>query len=221
MQMQRPSRLEKEEPIDALCHHFNVQPNQIDTTNLGAALDMFVLRDAQMPTHALAVSQPDQPTAPPLMLPIDATLFEQGFRLKLNLPAVLPGTTAPVPRLTGVPQALMVSLPVVHVTVPHVSSLPLLLLYGMRLETHPNILAWSLLPVDVVEEFPNAAAMALNLSRYRDDRFERIYRHNQGLWKNILSLGLNDTRILELVQTAWNVTAEARRIRQRSSSSRH
>ncbi|KAJ3502028.1 hypothetical protein NLJ89_g9072 [Agrocybe chaxingu] len=101
MQMQRPSRLEKEEPIDALCHHFNVQPNQTDTTILGAALDMLVLRDAQMPTHVLAVSQPDQPTAAPLMLPIDATLFEQGFRLKLSLPPRASRYTAPNRLKTG------------------------------------------------------------------------------------------------------------------------
>lgn len=67
--------------------------------------------------------------------------------------------------------------------------------------------------MNVVEEFPNAAAMALILSHIRDDQFDRTYRHNQGIWKNALALGIHDPSIEEIVHTAWNVTAEARRIR--------
>jgi len=216
--MQRASYLEKESPLDALCHHFNVRPTANDRTASSATFDMQVVLDAHMPTHVLAVVQTDQlPTAPPLMLPIDGGLFERSLRVELNLPIAPPGTPAPIPRTSANSQVLVVTLPVVQITVPHVGSLPLLLLYGMGLETQPNLLAWSLLPVNVVEEFPNAAAMALILSRYRDERFEHIYRHNQGIWRNILAMGLNDTRILELVQTAWNITAEARRLRQRNS----
>ncbi|KAF8964764.1 hypothetical protein BDZ97DRAFT_1904280 [Flammula alnicola] len=215
--MQRQSFLAREDPLDALCHHFNVRPTPHHGGIIGTTFDMQVIRDAHMPTHVLAATQPDQsPASPPLMLPIDATLFARGFPIELNIPPTPPGTIAPIPRTVGDSQALVVNLPVVQISVPHVSSLPLLLLYGLGLEIETNLLAWSLLPVNVVEEFPNAAAMALILSRNRDDRFERIYRHNQGIWKNILAMGLHDTRILELVQTAWNVTAEARRIRQRS-----
>lgn len=181
---------------------------------------MQVSRDAHMPTHLLAVTSPEQnPSSPPLMLPIDITLFERGFRFDLNISPVPPGSTAPIPytQTTGDSQVLMVTLPVLFLTVPHVASLPLLLLFGMRLETQLNLLAWSLLPVNVVEEFPNAAAMALILSHTRDEPFDRTYRHNQGIWKNTLAFGLKDPSIDEVVHTAWNVTAEARRIRQRTA----
>ncbi|KDR77261.1 hypothetical protein GALMADRAFT_246565 [Galerina marginata CBS 339.88] len=222
--MQRPQFFgAREDPIDALCHHFNLRQTTPPTgTALGPSFDMRVTRDAHMPTHVLAVTQTDQqPSTPPLMLPIDRSLFERAFRNDLNFPLAYPGSIAPIPRLVSAGDSqpvLMVSLPVVPIPVPHIRSLALLLLFGMGLETDLNLLSWNLLPVNVVEEFPNAAAMSLVLSRKSDDRFESIYKHNQGLWRNILALGLTDTRILELVHTAWNVTAEARRIRQRSSS---
>lgn len=181
---------------------------------------MQVRRDAHMPTHVLAATSPDQDTSlPPLMIPIDVTLFEQGIRFDLNIPPAPPGSIAPIPhtQMVGDSQVLMVTLPVLFITVPHVPSLPLLLLFGMRLETQLDLLAWSLLPVAVVDEFPNAAAMALILSRTSDDRFDRIYRHNQGIWKNTLALCPCDS-IDEVVHTAWNVTAEARRIRRRATT---
>ena len=174
-----------------------------------------------MPTHVLAVTAQDQNSSSlPVMLPIDVTLFEQGIRFDLNSLPAPPGSIAPIPytHTIGDSQVLMVTLPVLFLTVPHVASLPLLLLFGMKLETQLNLLAWSLLPVNVVEEFPNAAAMALILSRSRDDRFDRTFRHNQGIWRNILALGFNDRRIVEVVQTAWNVTAEARRIRRNAAA---
>ena len=176
----------------------------------GSTFDMPIFsRDAPRPTHVLAASSPDQPTIPPLMLPIDAALFSRGFPLDLALP------TAPTgPRANG---SGTLTLPVVHLSVPHPGTLPLLLLFGMGLEREPNMLAWALLPVSVVEEFPNAAAMSLVLARVPSERFERVFRHNQGLWRNILSLGLTDAAMYQLVQTAWNVTAEARRIRQRGT----
>lgn len=151
------------------------------------------------------------------MIPIDITLFEQGFRFDLDIPPPSPGTTAPIPHMhtQGDSQILMVALPVHFLVVPHVNSLPLIMLFGMKLETQLNLLAWSLLPVNVVEEFPNAAAMALILSRVPDDQFGRMYRHNHGLWKNTLALGFTDSKIDDVVHTAWNVTGEARRIRQR------
>lgn len=183
---------------------------------------MQVVRDAHMPTHVLAATQSGQNSAtPPLMLPIDRTLFEQAFPIELNIPPPPPGSTAPIPRyITSTNgQHLVVALPVVPITVPHARSLALLLLFGMGLETDTNLLSWSLLPVNVVEEFPNAAAMALILSRHPDEKFKSIYRHNHGIWMNTLALSLNNQRMYQLVQTAWNVTAEAHRIRQ--GSSRH
>lgn len=177
---------------------------------------MPVIRDAHMPTHVLAVSQPDSnPANPILMLPIDASLYEQGFRVELNLPQTAPGTASPIPYTTEDSETPMVSLPIVPITVPHASSMPLLLLFGLSLENQPNLLAWRLLPPQVIEEFPNAAAMSQIMSRLREEQFERHFRYNQGLWKNILALGLRSTRLVELVQTAWNVTAEARKIRHR------
>lgn len=216
--MQRPSFFARGSALDALCHHFNVRPTAHPGGDLGSTFDMHVVRDAHMPTHVLATTQPDQnPSIPPLMLPIDLTLFEHGFPIELNIPPAVPGT-APIPRLVpvGGSRVLMVNLPIVPLTIPHVNSLPILLLYGMRLETDTNILSFELLPVNVVEEFPNAAAMSTVLARHPSEVFENTYRHNQGLWKNILSMGLNHTRILELVQMVWNITAEARRIRYRT-----
>ncbi|KAG8216134.1 hypothetical protein J3R82DRAFT_8137 [Butyriboletus roseoflavus] len=41
---------------------------------------------------------------------------------------------------------------------------------------------------------------------------------NQGLWKNILFLGPRDAGFVAIVRTAWNVTVEARRNRQRAAA---
>ena len=177
---------------------------------------MTVTHDAHMPTHVLAAVPSGNPDAVPLMLPIDSSLYDAGFRVDINIPAAPPGSTAPVPHTAD--GTLVVTLPVIPITVPDTSTRPLLLLYGLGLETHPNFLTWRLLPSQVIEEFPNAATMALILSRARQEQFDRIFRFNQGLWRNILSLGLKDVHTVELVQTAWNVTAESRKIRMRPST---
>lgn len=167
-----------------------------------------------MPTHVLAVYLPDvNTTSPPLLVPIDQR-YIQGFR-GASLPQPPPGTASPVPHTSADGQRQIVTLPVVPVTVPHLDSIPLLLLFGMGIETQTNYLAWRLLPPEVIEEFPNAAAMAQVMARLGPDQFERRVRFNQGMWKNVLALAPYDTEIVELIQTAWNVTAEARRIRQR------
>jgi len=203
--------------FSALCHHFNVSAAAYDSESAPpVTFDMPVRRDAHMPSHVLAVYQTNaNPFHPLSMLPIDASLYEQGFRVELNLPPAPPGSTSPVPHQLEGTKTLAVTLPVVPLSVPHATSLPLLLLFGLRLETEPNLLAWRLLPANVIEEFPNASAMAQVLSRLRDDRFEQLFRYNQGIWKNILALGLRNKVLVEMVQTVWNVTAEARRIRQR------
>jgi hypothetical protein len=41
---------------------------------------------------------------------------------------------------------------------------------------------------------------------------ERYTVYNQGIWKNVLALGLQDSRVMSVVQTVWNVTAESRKI---------
>ncbi|PPQ97277.1 hypothetical protein CVT26_006670 [Gymnopilus dilepis] len=185
---------------------------------------MRVLRDAHMPTHVIAATQQDQnPSTTPVMLPIDRAMFEEAFpnEERIIIPPAQPGSTSPVPRyITSTNgRELVVALPVIQITVPHVRSLALLLLFGMGLETDFNLLSWSLLPVNVVEEFPNAAAMSLILSKYPDDKFSSIYRQCHGIWMNSLALGLEHPRMVQLLQTAFNIAAEARKIRH--GSSRH
>lgn len=172
-----------------------------------------------MPTHVLQIIESEADLAQPLMAPIDANLFALGFRSPI-VPAPPPGTTSPVPHFTSNSQTQVVTLPVVQITVPHVGSIPLLLLFGLGLETDPNLMAWRLLPVEVIEEFPNAAAMSGVMSHIGDDRLKQYAILNQGLWKNVLAWGLRDPKITQIVQTAWNVTAEARRIRHRQRTAK-
>ncbi|KAJ2922927.1 hypothetical protein H1R20_g14208, partial [Candolleomyces eurysporus] len=221
MAAQRPSYFSHgEDPYDALCHHFNVSPPHLTDNSVPTTLSLRVLRNEGLPTHVLAAYQSDSAstTTPPTFIPIDASLYEAVFRVDLGFPPPPPGFTGPAAQLVG--DALVVTLPVLAVTVPDPFTLPLLLLFALGFETEPNLLAWRMLPSQVIQEFPNAAAMALILARARSDQFDRIYRFNQGLWKNILGLGLNETKVVELVQTAWNVTAESRRIRAKAAQNR-
>lgn len=170
------------------------------------------------PTHVLAVTQADIPSVP-LMVPVNANMFQSGFRYDLPLPPDPTDTPAPAPRIVAAHTDPVLGLPVVPLVVPHPNSLSLILLYGLGLETDTHPLSLALLPGSVVGEFPNAAAMATVLAAVPRDAFDRIYRHNQGIWKNVLALGLRNTRIVELVSIVWNVTAEARRIRNRTTRS--
>ncbi|KAF8909659.1 hypothetical protein CPB84DRAFT_1433354 [Gymnopilus junonius] len=218
--MQRQSILAtRADPLEALCYHFNLRPTNLPRgITPGPTFDMFVVRDAHMPTHVLAATSSGQdPAEPPIMLPIDRTLYEQAFssQQRITFPPTPPGSTAPIPHYitSASGQALVVALPVVPIIVPHVESLAVLLLFGMGLETDTNLLSWHLLPVEVVEEFPNAAAMSLILSRYPKDQSERIHYYCHGMWKNTLSLGLRSQRLMQILQTAFNVSAEGRKIR--------
>jgi hypothetical protein len=38
----------------------------------------------------------------------------------------------------------------------------------------------------------------------------RLY--NQSMWKDVLALGLQDSRVMSAMQTVWNVTAESHNI---------
>jgi hypothetical protein len=145
------------------------------------------------------------------MIPIRADLFVKKFRVDI-LPASAEKKSSIVSLGNGSYRRVV---PVVPIRVPHVPTIPLLLLYGLGLEVRTDLLAWRLLPPQAIEEFPNAAAMSQVMARIcGEDQMARYVTHNQGLWKNILALGLRDAMIVEFVQTAWNVTADARRIRQ-------
>jgi hypothetical protein len=111
-----------------------------------------------------------------------------------------------------------------------------LLLYALGVRRNPSTLAATLLPLSVAEEFPSAAAMAQAMATQceRDDTsiiagsrdgessargatrgwqlLDRYTVYNQGIWMNVLALGLQDSRVMSVVQTVWNVTAESRKI---------
>ncbi|PFH53472.1 hypothetical protein AMATHDRAFT_1134 [Amanita thiersii Skay4041] len=218
-EMQRISYLTNEDPLVALCLYFNVPNVPLPSGELPKSLDLPLLHDARTPTHILAAFQSgSRQGTPPLILPIDAGLYSRGFQAALDLPPTDATSTVPsASQVDKTTQKVVITLPVVPFVVPHVNSLALLLLFGLDLETQPNLLAWHLLPPQVIGEFPNAAAMAQVLSRVPDDEFNHRFYFNQGLWRNILMMGLNNERLVQLVHTAWNVTNDARRIRQRNA----
>ena len=125
------------------------------------------------------------------------------------------------------------TVPVVPLQVPHAPSIPLLLLYALGVRTNPSALAATLLPLSVAEEFPSAAAMAQAMATHCEREnagvvagvetraggalggwqlLDRYTVYNQGMWKNVLALGLQDSRVMSVVQTVWNITAESRKI---------
>lgn len=182
------------------------------------------------PTHCLAVTQSNAPpNSPILMLPVDSGLYAKGFALDLTWPSeddpsAVPAETeatgdtpVTIPQLSEGP--VRISLSVVPIVIPHVTSLPLLLLFGLGLETDVEKLPYRLLPAAVVAEFPAPAAMAEIFARFPEQQFERYHMYIHGIWKNILALGLKDSRIVEIVSTAWSVASDARRIRQRQTAS--
>jgi hypothetical protein len=186
---------------------------------LPSSIDLPVLRDAHMPSHVLAVIQSERSSrgGTSILIPIDATLYDRGFRTELSLPQPPPGSLAPVPRAVSSsvsPTRMAVTVPLISLELPHLSSLPLLLLFGLGLETQPNLLAYRLLPASVVYEFPDAAMMSSQLAQEcTNEDFIPIYDRNCGIWRNSLSLGLKEGRIEEVIRLAWNVTGEARKLR--------
>ncbi|EED81337.1 predicted protein [Postia placenta Mad-698-R] len=153
------------------------------------------------------------------------------------------GSTLPVPTWSERAHSQTVTLPTIPLPAPHPPSVPLLLLYGLGLHlyadpqaprgrspggrrrsggpdartmTSTSTLAAYLLPTRVIEEFPSAAAMADVMARWCTELEMQFYtKFNQGLWANVLALAPADAVLVDLVRTAWNVTAEARRIRER------
>ncbi|KZT08105.1 uncharacterized protein LAESUDRAFT_75482 [Laetiporus sulphureus 93-53] len=200
---------------------------------------------ALTPTHVLLVldshyaSLPSThatlhpPLPPPLALPINADLFAQRFASDLRPPGAPP---APEPSWADAAHSQELTLPTIALCVPHPPSVPLLLLYGLGLfatfEPYPSsdgthgvsasattsmgTLAAYLLPTHTIEEFPSAAAMADVLAMGCSDAELRAHAlFNGGMWGNVLALAPRDGRIVEVVRTAWNVTAEARKMRER------
>jgi hypothetical protein len=143
---------------------------------------------------------------------------------------------SPTTVVSSVPLPATVVIPLVPFQVPHAPSVPLLLLYALGVRTNPSALAATLLPLSVAEEFPSAAAMAQAMAMQcqrenagvvagsggNEDNaggvggewrlLDRYTVYNQGMWKNVLALGLQDSRVMSVVQTVWNVTAESRKI---------
>ncbi|KAF5345848.1 hypothetical protein D9756_009860 [Leucocoprinus leucothites] len=219
------------EPLDALYRHFNVVKAGY---HAGPIEERFVmtlttLNASRYPSHCLAVTQTNSPAnSPALMLPVCKDLYRRGFDPNLRWPKedeppeisdeTEDATDLPVtiPPLSDDP--IKISLPVHPITVPHLVSLPLVLLFGLGLETDIERLPYRLLPSSVVAEFPAAPAMAEIFAKFPEQQFERYHMYLKGFWGNILSLGLKHKRIMEIVSTAWSVASEARRIRQRQQS---
>ncbi|OJA16581.1 hypothetical protein AZE42_03839 [Rhizopogon vesiculosus] len=214
---------EDSDPLDLLCAYFNVVKATLDpASEIPSSLDMRVRRDAHIPSHVLAVFDiPENEwgsSYQPLLVPIRVDMFTRDFRTNI-IPPSPPGSTFPVPYCVQHTLGQFVTLPVIPVLVPHAPSIPLLLLFGLGLETRSHLLCCHLLPPEVIGEFPAPPTMAnLMATICSDDQLREHSKFNQGLWKNILSLGPRDSKFIELVQTAWNVTVEARRIRKRNQA---
>ncbi|KAG2361036.1 hypothetical protein BDR07DRAFT_1288156 [Suillus spraguei] len=212
------------DPLDLLCSHFNVAKTTLGpASEIPTTLDMRVKRDAHTPSHVLAVF--DIPESEwgssyqPLLVPIRVDLFTRGFRSKI-IPLSPPGSTFPVPHYAENAEEQFVTLPVVPLLVPHAPSIPLLFLFGLGLERRSHLLCCCLLPAEVIGEFPAPPTMAnIMATLCSDEQLREHSKFNQGLWKNILSLGPRDLHFIELAQTAWNVTVEARRIRRQDTAS--
>lgn len=210
--------------LDLLCSRFNVAKTTLEpASEIPTTLDMRVKQDAHIPSHVLAVF--DIPESEwgssyqPLLVPIRVDLFTRGFRSKI-IPLSPPGSTFPVPHCAENVEGQFVTLPVVPLLVPHAPSIPLLFLFGLGLETRSHLLCCRLLPTEVIGEFPAPPTMAnIMATLCNDEQIREHSKFNHGLWKNILSLGPRDSHFIELAQTAWNVTVEARRIRQRNTAS--
>ncbi|KAG6812450.1 hypothetical protein H0H92_002818 [Tricholoma furcatifolium] len=212
--MHRPSLLTvNADPLDVLCRHFNVVKPTIppSTVEPPSTMELSILRspysipNASLPTHVLFVDCPSSGSH--LALPIDAELYASGLRADLPVPE-----SAPAPSLNSSMHTLTV--PVVPLRVPHPPTLPLLLLFALSLETSPHTeLAYRLLPPSAVEEFPNSAAMSTVLARGAG--LGAVVERNEGMWRNVLALGVSDAKVVEMVGMVWSVTKEARRVRAR------
>jgi hypothetical protein len=156
------------------------------------------------------------------------------------------GSTVPGIIFQHLPLPSTVRVPTILLQVPHAPSIPLLLLYALGVRADPSTLAAALLPLSAAEEFPSAAAMAQAMAAQcqrdhsnatgpspvaendvrgggdgRQWSLDRYTAFNHGMWKNVLALGLQDARVMSVVQTVWNVTAESRKITARQRQHQH
>lgn len=191
-------------------------------TSIPSTVDLRVLKDANVPSHVLAVFDipPSEwePSYSPILIPIRADVHARFFRTNI-IPQSPPETPYPIPHFSAHSGGQFVTLPVVPLHVPHAPSIPLLFLFALGLESRSHLLYCPLLPLEVISEFPALPAMAQLMGKLCSDR--QLTDHivfNQGLWKNILSLGPRDAGFVGIVRTAWNVTVEARRDRQRAAA---
>lgn len=253
-----------------LCHSYNVARTTIEiphNTPLPSQLDIPVLQDAHMPTHVLAILSTPRPSESsqspaylfPIIAPINAELFAQTFNkdvTHLSSHLAAPGSTMPIPSWDEATQRMVVTVPVIPLSVPHPYSMPLLLFFGLGLhrqyEPPPspprvsvasssssstrsgspnrrrssnagfppgistNLLSTYLLPIPVIEEFPAAAAMSRKMEEVcTEEELHTRVEFNRGLWRNILSLAPKDVEIIDIAHMAWNITADARRLRDR------
>ncbi|KAG5643328.1 hypothetical protein DXG03_001178 [Asterophora parasitica] len=214
MSAQRPSLLTPDaNPLELLCRHFNVSKPVLPphTTDLPPTITLSPLTRTSLPTHVLAVSPStpasNAPIPAPILVPIDATLYSANLRVDF------PAQASEIPTLETSSTATL-ALPLLPIAVPHPPTLALLLLFALGLEPVPP---YHLLPMVAVEEFPNQAAMAQVLAR--TPGLTELVRRNEGLWKNVLALGVRKQSVVDTVGMVWGVTAEARRLRLKAASS--
>jgi hypothetical protein len=225
----------------ALCHALNVAKTAPSSAyHLTKTHELAVLNRSSpvLPTHLLAVHDAPlaEPTAPITLIPVNIETFSR--KLRTDITGIRhqphpPTRVLPSPTIfhASLPLPVTVTLPVVPLRVPHAPSVALLLIYALGVRTNPSALAAALLPLSVAEEFPSAAAMAQAMAVQCDPEnnasdagnstggtargwrvLDRYTVYNQGMWKNVLALGLQDARVMSVVQTVWNVTAESRKI---------
>ncbi|KAH9962227.1 hypothetical protein BC827DRAFT_1267205 [Russula dissimulans] len=243
---QYPYQDADEDPLKALCYAMNVAKTAPSSAHhLTKPHELAVLNRASsiLPTHLLAIH--DVPLTDPnvtlTLIPVNADTFshklpstditgarhQHHYHPPTRVVSSSSSTVVPGMPLT-LPLPATVTVPLVPLQVPHVPSIPLLLLYALNVRTNPSALAATLLPLSVAEEFPSAAAMAQAMAAHceRDEAnasaggggggisptLDRYTVYNQGMWKNVLALGLQDSRVMSVVQTVWNVTAESRKI---------
>jgi hypothetical protein len=212
--------LTKDEHLDILYRRMNVEKMTLQPgASIPSTVDLRVLKDAHVPSHILAVFDipPSEwePSYSPILVPIRADLHVRDFRTNI-IPHSPPETPYPIPHVSTRPSGRFVTLPVVPLPVPHAPSIPLLFLFALGLEQRSQLLCCRLLPPQVIGEFPALPAMAQLMGKLCSDRQLTDYIvFNQGLWKNILFLGPRDAGFVGIVRTAWTVTVEARRNRQR------
>ncbi|KAH9984145.1 hypothetical protein BJV77DRAFT_966360 [Russula vinacea] len=193
-----------------------------------------------LPTHILAIHDAplSDPNAPVTLIPVNIDVFSLKLRTSItnarhNPPRRVSVSSSspfsPTTVVSSVPLPATVVIPLVPFQVPHAPSVPLLLLYALGVRTNPSALAATLLPLSVAEEFPSAAAMAQAMAM-------QCQRENAGVvagsggnednaggvggeWRLLdrhveerARAGLQDSRVMSVVQTVWNVTAESRKI---------